>query len=170
VSGVSLKSREARPAYLESTHSSRPYPLHPGLNRARHGVCARRPGPCCPIVPESTRCMHEPRQKATRPTMLYGARIWAWKASRAARRGRDGEGARLAARVAFWVSLVVRTQQHGREKAGGTGERILYAHISKYPFSPQEEEEKRDTRERRAGGAHGNWSRSKVGEERHAPY
>jgi hypothetical protein len=62
------------------------------------------------------------------------------------------------------------TQQHGREKTGGTGEKILYAHISKYSFSPQEEEEKRETRERRAGGAHGNWSRSEVGEERHAPY
>ncbi|KAJ7827166.1 hypothetical protein B0H14DRAFT_3721690 [Mycena olivaceomarginata] len=35
--------------------------------------------------------MHEARQKATRPTM-YGARIWAWKASRAARRDRDGRG------------------------------------------------------------------------------
>ncbi|KAJ7827151.1 hypothetical protein B0H14DRAFT_3873821 [Mycena olivaceomarginata] len=74
---------------------------------------------------------------------MYGARIWAWKASRAARPGRDGEGARLAARVTFWVSFIVRTQQHGREKTGGTGERILYAHISKYPSSPQEEEEKR---------------------------
>jgi hypothetical protein len=102
--------------------------------------------------------------------MLYGARIWAWKASRAARPGRDGEGARLAARVTFWVSLVVRTQQHGREKTGGTGEKILYTRISRYSFSPQGEEEKRETRERHADGAHGNWSRSEAGEERYTPY
>jgi hypothetical protein len=64
-----------------------------------------------------------------------------------------GEGARLAAPATCLGFLIVGTQQHGREKRDGTEERVLYAHISKYSFSPQEEEEKGETRGRRAGGA-----------------